>query len=93
MASNDRVGISIAQPQLLHERFQAAQQCCGRLHFTMPTVVDGLDDHVGKAYSAMPDRLYVIDQAGRVVYKSGRGPFGFKPHEMEQSLIMMMLDR
>jgi hypothetical protein len=34
-----------------------------------------------------------LDRDGRVVYKSGRGPFGFKPHEMEQSLIMLLLDR
>jgi len=93
MLSNDRVGISLAQPQLMRERAEAAKQCCNRLHFTMPTVVDRLDDRVGNAYSGMPDRLYVIDQDGRVVYKSGRGPFGFKPHEMEQSLLMLLLDQ
>jgi hypothetical protein len=36
----------------------------------------------------MPARLYVIDPKGIVAYKSGRGPFGFKPGEMEQALVM-----
>jgi hypothetical protein len=40
----------------------------------------------------MPARLYVIDRAGKVAYKSGRGPFGFRPDEMEQALVMTLLD-
>ena len=58
----------------------------------MPLVVDGMDDRVGHAYSGMPDRLYVIDPDGRVAYKGGRGPFGFKVGEMEQALVMLLLD-
>jgi hypothetical protein len=59
---------------------------------TMPLVVDDMNDRVGHLYSGMPDRLYVLDGDGRVVYKGGRGPFGFKVPEMEQSLIMLLLD-
>src|SRR5205814_1934472 len=29
---------------------------------------------------------------GRVAYKGGRGPFGFKPGELEQSIVMTLLD-
>jgi len=39
----------------------------------------------------MPDRIYVIDRDGRVAYKGGRGPFGFKPGEMEQTLLTLQL--
>src|SRR5581483_4019476 len=60
---------------------------------TMPLLIDAMDDRVGHAYSGMPDRLYVIDREGRVAYKGGRGPFGFKPGEMEQSLLMLLLDQ
>ena len=56
-------------------------------------VVDDMDDHVGHAYSGMPDRLYLIDREGRVAYKGGRGPFGFKPGELEQSLVMLLLEQ
>jgi hypothetical protein len=60
---------------------------------TMPLLVDAIDDRVGHAYSGMPDRLYVIDRDGRVSYKGGRGPRGFKPAEMEQALILLLLDQ
>jgi hypothetical protein len=59
---------------------------------TMPMVVDEIDDRVGIAYSGMPDRLYLVDSAGRVAYKGGRGPFGYKPEELEQSLILLLMD-
>jgi hypothetical protein len=58
----------------------------------MPLLVDDLDDRVGHAYSGMPDRLYVIGRDGRVVYKGGRGPFGFNAAEMEQSLVLHLVD-
>ncbi len=58
----------------------------------MPLLVDEMNDRVGHAYSGMPDRIYVIDPSGRVAYKGGRGPFGFKPREMEQSLVMLLMD-
>jgi alkylhydroperoxidase family enzyme len=58
----------------------------------MPLVVDEMDDRVGHAYSGMPDRLYLIDRKGRIAYKGGRGPFGFKPGELEQSLVMLLLE-
>lgn len=90
---NDRVGITITQPKNAAERQSVAHRCSGTLEISMPLLVDEMDDRVGHRYSGMPDRLYVIDQDGRVAYKSGRGPFGFKPGEMEQSLVMLLLDR
>ena len=58
----------------------------------LPLLVDGIDDAVGRDYSGFPDRLYLIDREGRVAYKGGRGPFGYKPRELEQTLIMLLLD-
>ena len=42
--------------------------------------------------SGMPSRLYLLDHRGRVAYKSGRGPFGFKPAELEHSLVLLLQD-
>lgn len=92
MDSNDRAGVVFAQPQSLIERLAVADKCCQTLEITMPLLVDDVNDHVGHLYSGMPDRLYIIDQHGRVAYKGGRGPFGFKPGEMTQSLNMLLLD-
>jgi hypothetical protein len=90
---NDKAGISIPQPRTLEDRNKVAQQCCTTLEITMPLLVDTIDDRVGHAYSGMPDRLYVIDRAGKVAYQGGRGPYGFKTGEMEQSLILLLLER
>ncbi len=92
MESNDRVGISIAQPRTAKERAGVAEKCCAALKMSMPLLVDDIDDTVGNAYSGMPDRLYVIGKDGKVIYKGGRGPFGFNAGEMEQALILHLLD-
>lgn len=93
MQSNDESGISLKQPHNEGERINVAQRCCSKLKMSMPMVVDAMDDRVGHSYSGMPNRLYLIDRKGRIAYKSGRGPFGFKPDELEQSLLMLLLDR
>lgn len=93
LEANDQVGISIEQPLDFASRLQAATQCSAHLEITMPLAVDDVDDSVGHAYSGMPDRLYVIDREGFVAYKSGRGPFGFSPGEMEQSLALVLLEQ
>jgi Ca2+-binding EF-hand superfamily protein/thiol-disulfide isomerase/thioredoxin len=92
MESNDRVGVTFAQPGDFATRKGVAVQACTLLKTTMPLLVDEMDDRVGHAYSGMPSRLYVIDAEGKVAYKAGRGPFGFKPGEMEQALAMTLLD-
>ena len=88
MESNDRVGVSLRQPRTFDERVGVAQTCSKTLGLGMPMLVDALDDRVGASYSGMPSRLYLIDREGKVAYKSGRGPFGFKPAELEQALIL-----
>jgi alkylhydroperoxidase family enzyme len=92
MASNDKAGVCFKQPRTFLERADAAGKCCAALEMEMPLLVDAMDDPVGHAYSGMPDRLYLIDRDGKVAYQGGRGPFGFKPGEMEQALVMLLLD-
>lgn len=82
----------IFQPKSLKERNKVAQTCCSTLNVTIPMVVDDMNDRIGHAYSGMPDRLYVIDAEGRIAYKGGRGPFGFRPAEMEQALALAILE-
>ena len=92
MKVNDKAGVEVAQPRTDEERVGVAQKCAKALAPTMPLVVDGVDDKVGNAYSGMPGRLYVLDRQGKVAYKSGRGPFGFKAGELEQALVMALLE-
>ena len=90
MESNDRVGVSLAQPRSYEERVAVAQTCGKRLDLGLPMLVDTIDDAVGARYSGMPSRLYLIDREGKVAYKSGRGPIGFKTAELEHSLVLML---
>ena len=82
----------MAQPKTTSERIRVAVQCCDSLKMALPLLVDDIDDAVGKVYSGFPDRLYLIDREGRVAFKGGRGPYGYKPRELEQTLIMLLLD-
>ena len=92
MESNDRVGAITAQPKSYDERVEVAQKCGRLLSLGFPMLVDTIDDAVGARYSGMPGRLYVIDRDGKVAFKSGRGPYLFKPAEMEQSLVLLLQD-
>src|SRR2546429_7166195 len=38
------------------------------------------------AYAAWPERLYIIDETGHIVYRGGLGPFHYKPAEVRQWL-------
>lgn len=69
----------ITDPKSLEERRKVARAFAAKLKLTPPVLVDSLDDKVGKAYAAWPDRLYVIDAQGKVALQAARGPFGFSP--------------
>ncbi|QDV36613.1 deiodinase family protein [Tautonia plasticadhaerens] len=89
MFDNFRQGYNLDQPTTFGRRVEVAQQCRATLDLDIPMLVDAIDDPVGTLYSGMPARLYLIDRDGRVAFKSGRGPFGFKPEELEQAIALM----
>ena len=45
-----------------------------------------MTNDVDLKYAALPDRLYLIGADGRVGYRSGPGPWGFKPDELEEAI-------
>jgi len=91
MESNDQAGIQVAQPRSTAERTGVASRCSSALEMSIPLLVDGIDNRVERAYSGFPDRLYLIDREGKVAYKGGRGPFGFRPEELEEALALLLL--
>ena len=92
MEQNTRAGVALKQPTSTEERGEACAQFRKKLNPGMTVLVDDITDPAGTAYSGMPTRLYVIDPQGKVAFKNGRGPFGFKPGEMEQALVMSLLE-
>jgi hypothetical protein len=79
-------GIVFANPTSFEERGRLGQMCVRKLGIKFPAVLDTLDNATERAYTAWPDRLYVIDRDGRVAYKAGPGPFGFRPEGVAQTL-------
>ena len=90
MQSNIKEGVLFATPKNEDERAYVAGACVRKLGIQFPAVLDGFDNTVEKAYTGWPDRLYLIDSSGRVVYKSKPGPFGFKPDELGAALGKLM---
>jgi hypothetical protein len=45
-----------------------------------------MDNAIGEAYGAAPERLYVIDTDGRVANLGGAGPHFFDLDEWEQAI-------
>lgn len=86
MQSNVKDNVIFASPKNDDERVNIAGACVRKLGIKFPAIVDGFDNTTEIAYTGWPDRLYLIDKDGKVVYKSKPGPFGFKPEELEAAL-------
>jgi hypothetical protein len=86
IGSNSREKILVKQPTTFEQRVDVAEQMCSKLDISIPTLIDGLDNAVGNAYSGMPDRLYLVGRNGKIAYKGDRGPFGFRPAELEEAI-------
>jgi len=86
MQSNIKDSVVFASPKNLEERENVAGACVRKLGIRFPALIDGFDNTTEKAYTGWPDRLYLIDTQGHVVYKSRPGPFGFKPDDLKGAL-------
>ncbi len=84
---NEDEGVLYAQPVSLDERVHVAEACALHLDLEISTVIDDMENSTDLAYSALPDRLYLIGTDGAIVYRSGPGPVGFKPDELEAAIV------
>lgn len=89
MQSNIKDKVVFASPKSEDERAFLAGACVRKLRIEMPAVLDEFGNSTEEAYTAWPDRLYLIDRQGKVAYKSQPGPFGFQPDELAQALSRM----
>ena len=84
--ANEEAEIIVSSPGSLEERNSVAQACIRKLGIEFPAVIDDFTNSTEQAYTAWPDRLYVVDTDGRVAFKSGAGPYGFRPAGVESTL-------
>ena len=86
MESNIKDNVVFASPRDEQERELVAGTCVRKLGIEIPALLDEFGNSTESAYTAWPDRLYLIDGSGRVVYKSEAGPFGFHPDDLQAAL-------
>jgi peroxiredoxin len=86
MQNNIKDNVVFASPKNEEERALVAGACVRKLGIKLPAVVDEFGNSTESAYTGWPDRLYVIDNQGKIAYKSKPGPFGFKPDELKAAL-------
>jgi hypothetical protein len=84
--NNFKDKVVFASPRNEDERASLAGTCVRKLGIEMPALLDEFGNSTESAYTAWPDRIYLIDARGRVAYKSKPGPFGFKPDELQVAL-------
>ena len=84
--ANIESGVVYQQPRSLEERIRLAQTFVKKMDVKTPTLVDDLPNTANACYAAWPERIYVIDTSGTIVYKGGMGPFHFKPEEVQEFL-------
>ncbi len=82
MPQNVKEDVCYPQPHSLEARVAIANDFVQRFQYPIPMGVDGMDDRAMKLYAAWPERIYIIDEDGKIAYKGGIGPAGYHPEEM-----------
>ena len=78
--------VVMATPTTMDEREAMAEVCMLKLDIQIPMVVDDMTDSIDRAYNALPERLYLIDAAGKVVFKTVAGSHGFDPEAWNDAI-------
>jgi type I thyroxine 5'-deiodinase len=86
MEINEKEKVVYDYPKDYDERLGVAGACSTKLGIEFPALVDTINNKTEAAYTAWPDRLYLIDSNGQVAFKSEAGPFGFKTDLLSKAL-------
>ena len=82
MPSNEKESVCYPQPRTTAQRVAIANDFVKRFSYPLPLLVDPIENGAMHAYSGWPERLYVLDEKGTIVYKGKPGPFGYHPEEV-----------
>lgn len=83
MDANEKENVCYPQPKTLAQRVAIANDFVKRFGYHVPLAVDGMDNLANSAYAGWPERFYIVDEHGVIVYKGKPGPFGYHPEEVE----------
>ena len=86
MDSNEKESVCYPQPRTLSQRVAIANDFVKRFHYEIPIAVDDIDNRANHLYAGWPERFYIVDESGKIVFKGKPGPFGYHPEEVESWL-------
>lgn len=89
MDSNVESDVVYSQPNTFEARQELAKTFVDRMGVETDTLVDDIRNTALACYAAWPERIYVVDRDGRILYKGGIGPFYFEPEELREFLESM----
>ena len=69
----------ISEHQDFGDRCKTAAMLIQDKELTLPCLIDTMDNETDKAYSAKPDRAFLVDTNGKLAVAGARGPRGFGP--------------
>ena len=78
--------VKIPLHRSIDDRKKAATGCAAAAELKVPVLLDDMEDSVSKAYSALPERFFILGTDGKVAYAGGRGPRGVNLDALEASL-------
>jgi hypothetical protein len=74
------------QPKTIADRLAIVADFTKRFHYTIPLVVDPMENTAELAFGAWPERLYIIGPDGKIAFQGGEGPKLFDPEPVAQWL-------
>ncbi len=80
--TNEREGVCYPQPKTTGDRVRIANDFVKRFGYEIPLLVDRIENPANGLYAGWPERFYIVDESGVIVYKGKPGPFGFHPEEV-----------
>jgi iodothyronine deiodinase-like protein len=82
MKSNVKEDVCYAQPKTIEQRIAIGNDFTKKYKYNVPFGIDEMSNAANDAYAAWPERLYIVDESGRIAYKGGNGPFNYDPKEV-----------
>jgi hypothetical protein len=83
MTSNEKEDVCYPQPTTTAKRVAIANDFVKRFRYDVPLAIDPIENRANATYAGWPERFYIVDENGVIVYKGKPGPFGYHPEEVE----------
>ncbi len=78
--------VKIPLHKTIKDRTTAATGCSTASGLTIPVLIDDMKDSASTAYSALPERFFILGADEKVAYAGGRGPRGVDLDALEKRL-------